>query len=111
MIFFQDAFFKSVFCFAAFFDVCAMVFISSLPSCERKKKREIVPRPKENNRKDAHVVKKISPGKSSNMEAITFGSISSSFSRMANTAARMDMTKKFKTTNDFCVVQTLEFLC
>lgn len=78
---------------------------------EKKRKKSFVPRPKENNRKDAHVVKKISPGKSSNMDAITFGSISSSFPRMANTTARMDMTKKFNTTNDFCVVQTLEFLC
>ena len=103
MIFLQNAFLSQYFVLKSWF-----FFVASFV---REKKKEIVPRPKENNRKDAHVVKKISPGKSSNMDAITLGSISSSFSRMANTTARMDMTKKFKTTNDFCVVQTLEFLC
>ena len=60
---------------------------------------------------DVHVVKNINPGKSSKTEAKTFGSISSSFPRMPNTVALMDMTKKFKTTNDFCVVQTIGFRC
>ena len=64
----------------------------------------------EEEEENAHVVKNINPGKSSKMEANTLGSISSSLSRIANTTARTDMTKKFKTTNDFCVVQTIEFL-